>query len=219
MKPENKDNEFDSLVGDLDELAKSIDNTDEDIDDDAAAVGDEGAGGDDADAEIHAAASEDDDDKDGDDDGELVKSMKLIDENGEPVEAFDGAEILKAMMNENKELAGKQGLFAEQSKSAMTATMKAVLAQGKMLKSMKASIDAMSNLGRGRKSTIDLHEPGGDKPDGDEAQTISRQDLLQKAASARNAGRMTGIEVIRIEGYLNANSKVPDELLRKAVGE
>lgn len=213
------------LCGELDEqdvLSKAMADADE-ADDDQDEEDDrdgEGDGVKDEDADAEDAESEDegdgddeeDEDEDDENEGRLGKSYSLTTEDGEEIEAVDGTELVKSLLarletNENA------------TTEALQKAVKVIGQQGEMIKSLQGDIKKIGKQGRGRRAVLNVHE----KPDlakshaaADEGQqTMTPQEVMTKALSAQNEGRLTGMDVAIAESHLNRGSQIPDSLLSK----
>lgn len=174
------------------------------------------------DKKVMAAAGDGDaDDKGGKPDGDeddapmMGKSM-TVEIDGKQVEAIDGTELVKSLMGQVEQLGGKLTASEDKLAKALTETLGVVKSQGAVIKSLQDTVAKMATAGRGRKSAVVVHEPGTDltksQPAGSQ---MSGQEIMAKALSAQTAGRLTGIDVARVEGYLNQGAAVPADILSR----
>lgn len=204
---------FEALLEDLEQLQKAKPPAKED-DDKAIA---QAAGGDvDEDGTPDGADDlpelDDDDDEDEDEDdgegdmadedkkgqGKLAKAISLIDEGGDPVEAYDATEIVEDLQQRlAKAEANNQRL------------LDAMARQTQVLKSFGSRLGALENHGQPRKSVLSIHEkPSAVAP----ADAPTPQDILAKAEAAFTAGRLNAIQVSTIENAVGHGWPVPDHL-------
>jgi len=162
-----------------------------------------------------------DSDEDGSDDDILGKSMTVTLEDGTKMEAFDGGEMLKSLIAENKALAVRVDGADAQILKAMNVTVdaigtlqKAMTAQAKEISELKKSLDAIGDQGRGRKTLINVHEKtavGGNEG----TEGISGQDLLSKALSLQGDGKMNSSEVALVDTCVGRGELPPENLLKR----
>ncbi|MEY8688457.1 MAG: hypothetical protein AB9M53_01075 [Leptothrix sp. (in: b-proteobacteria)] len=147
------------------------------------------------------------------------KSMTVTTEEGEEVEAIDGTELVKGLMDQVQGFGAK--LEAAQSSEATLAkaleqTLTVVKGQGELIKSLQAQVGKLSDAGRGRKSSVTVHEPPTIAKSMDAgAATITPNELMAKCFAAQQAGRLTGLDVARAENYLNSGASVPADILSR----
>ena len=213
---------FDALLaelqGEVDTMAKAlppIDGDDEDEDDQA----DTGV----ADKKIARAAGEEPDgdesdpeggDGDGDEPKMMGKSMQAVRAivNGEEVDAVDGTELVKSLMGQVETL-GKQASGAEaRMAKALEQTLSVVKSQGTLIKALTEQVASLRNAGRGRKATVTLAEPPTMAKSMQQAPQSTPGELMTKALSAQSAGRITSLQVARVESYLNSGIALPADL-------
>lgn len=199
------DDNFASLLSDLDALAKSLPTLD-----DVQA--------------IHGAADNDDDpdndgdadgDKDGDGDGKpMAKSMRVMGVDGVEIEAFDGGELIKSLIDQQT----KQG---DQMTKAMTGIVGHLGRQDALMKSLIEQVAALSGQGRGRKSALTVHDRGAGAETTPLAkggqQELTCADVLAKASSmfAVGKGGFTAMDISRIEARLNRGEAAPADLVAR----
>lgn len=198
---------FEALVDELalGDLAKAI-----------PAAADEGAGEDDA---AIAAAAADGDAADGDDDDNTEakpfgKSFKVTLEDGTEVEALDGADLVKSLVdrvetNETTTLAALKSL-ADVVKPALD-----------LVKSLRAEVAALSNSGKGRKAVIAIVEKPASAVElaaaAAEPAGMTGEAFMAKAMQLSASGALTGREVAIAESHINMGEQPPVEIVRKVV--
>lgn len=149
-------------------------------------------------------------------DRRLGKSMTLKDDKGRKVQAFDGLPLLKSVLAATRRL-GAGHVTLEKNQEGIGKVLKAVTQQNKALTegylALKKSVDALADVGRGRKSALvtviggDTQGKGGLKP----------QEFLAKAQTANRAGKITALDVSLCENYINRGTTPPAELVTKVL--
>lgn len=182
------------------------------------------------DEKIQAAAAEGEEDHeepDGDEDEEgpgdgdgdemparpMAKSMTAV-IDGQEQEVIDGTELVKSLMEQVEQLGGKLSNSEATLQKALTETLSVVKAQGELIKSLSTKVSALSSAGRGRKSSVTVHE----RPAGATAPAPAAHapgDVMAKSLAAQAAGKLTLGEVARVESYLNMGLPVPAEILQR----
>ena len=221
---------FTALLEDLENLqkAKPLPN-DEGDDKIAAAAGDEAAQK--AAAQTQDAAKEEKDEKgekeeegeeeeeEGEEEGErpFGKSFSVTLENGAVVEAYDATEILKSFDVRLSEMdLLKADIAALKAREIPTSedVQRVLAAQTDLIKSLQSQVAALAAEGRGRKSTLNVHEKpaptGHQRPD-----TPSGEELLTKAMVAQRQGRLTSLDVARLESYLGRGLTAPADIISR----
>ena len=218
---------FDALLAELqsevDTLAKAMPPVDGDGDgDDDADASDTSA----ADKRIRAAAGGEPDGDEGDPDGGdgdgdepevMGKSLPAVRAivDGVEVEAVDGTELVKSLMTQ-VDVLGKQATGAEQRMAkALEQTLGVVKSQGTLIKSLTEQVAALRSAGRGRKAVVSVQDPPAMTKSiaGDSATARKPGELMAKALSAQASGRLTSVDVARVEGYVQAGQPLPASLL------
>ena len=153
-----------------------------------------------ADEKIADAAGDDKDDPEA-----IMKSFAVTLADGTEAEAYDATAVLKAMgatlaatREDNKRLTGQMEAMAK----AMTTLTNTVASQATMLKSL-------GSQPAGRRSVAQDTTPP--------PQALNRQDVLAKAMTAMQAGKIGSLEVSSIETRLNKGLALTPELAR-AIG-
>ena len=211
---------FQGLVDDLKSvgeetttLAKAVEEKGEAIAKQAA--DEKGEGADKDDAEIAANAAEADAAKakeEGEGEGEqMAKSYTLTLEDGTTVEAVDGGELVKSLINrlERNEA---------ETKEALGTAVTVIKGQGELLKSMAAQIDMLSGQARPRKAVLNVTEkpaPAADLAKSEApTNTINSEELMAKAMTAQAAGRVTGHDIAVAEQMIQMGQQPSDGFLR-----
>lgn len=206
---------FEKLVEEIEIMAKAIpSNTGKDDKKIRAAADDEDKDDDiDLDEELNDKDKFDDEDEDElddidkDDEGKgMTKSLQLKLEDGSVIEAEDGTELVKALINR---VENNESLLAK----ALEGTVKLVKSQGEMIKSLEDKVAKLSGQGRGRKTTLSIVEKQLATMTKSDPEGISTHDFMTKALVAQADGRITGMEVARAESYINKGIPVPQEIV------
>lgn len=140
----------------------------------------------------------------------MAKSMTI---DGEEVQVLDGEEFLKSL----SDLGGRLTTHEQMLVKALEATNGALKQQNELIKSLTDQVNSLSNQGRGRKTVLAVHE----KKDPvttlakSEPQGMTGGEIMAKALSLQSAGKLTGLEVSRVENHLNAGLGVPADVLAK----
>jgi hypothetical protein len=202
------------LCGDLDEhdvLAKSDAGNEEPEDDEEDRDGD----GDGVEDEGSEVVGDDDDDEGDDDEEDLGKSLSVTLENGETIEAVDGTDLVKSLIDriETNETA---------TTDALQKAVKVISGQSQMIKSLKADVAKLGNRGRGRRTVVNVH----DKPDltkshaADEGPApMTPNEVMAKAMTGQKEGRLTGTDIAVAEAHLNRGSQIPEHLLARILNQ
>lgn len=216
---------FEQLLSELETMSKALpDDAAGEDDKKIQAAATEGTGGDignegDLDADVDDGHEEDglDIETEGDDfeeaansdsDG-MTKSFRFTLENGEVVEAEDGTDLVKSLMeriNNNEASLTK----------ALETTVSLIKSQGNMIKSLEGKVAKLSGQGRGRKAVVSIVEkqsPALIKSQQEEGMTAN--EFMTKALAAQAAGHITGNDVARAEAYLNKGMQVPSDIVTK----
>jgi hypothetical protein len=205
---------YEELLADLDLMAKASPPASN-----PAAGGDQGGDAidDDEDQDQDGDGDGQDQDQDGDGqdqdqdgDGEMFgKSMTMLDEDGNQIEAFDGTAMVKSLVAR---------LDANESNmtAALTKAIEVMGNQDKMIKSLADQVKTLGSAGRGRRTVVSMHDsasmakalPVADKlPTG--------LDMMAKALTAQKEGRLTSVDVAVAEGYLQKGMPIPENIVRR----
>jgi len=182
------------------------------------------------DEKIQAAAEDGDPDMDGDDANdvtgdEIVEDADEVEEEDEPmgksftmklddgteVEAVDGTALVKSLMARVENSEG-------QMVKAMESAVGLIKSQGDMIKSLQSRVSKLSDSGRGRKTVVSINEKktASDlRKSQEEEEGITGQQFMAKAMSAQAAGKITGVDVARIESYLNRGLQLPADIVAR----
>lgn len=212
--------QFEQLLGELqadnEAMAKALPADDGKDDKKIQAAAGEG-GGDGGGA--GAANPDDDEENENENATPMGKAMTLTDEHGNPVEAFDGTELVKSLLEEVGALKGQVGTQETTMAKALESTLGVVKSQGALIKSLIARVDALSGQGRGRKTVLAVTEKvvatGLAKSQPEEG--LTPQEFLAKSEAAFNAGRITGLEFTTVDVSLRSNVAIDQSLISKVL--
>lgn len=213
---------FEKLLEELDAiqtLAKS-DPVDADDGDDAGIAeaaaegedGDEGYAEPDGDEGIEGEG-------DGDGDEGMAKSFSLKLEDGTEVDAIDGTELVKSLIDrfdaQEDTLSKALGGIVDLIKSN-TETMRS---QAALIKSLQGDVKRLGGEGRGRKTVVSVAEkPVAETLAKSEPEGMNANEFMAKALSAQQAGKITGLDVSVAETSLNKGLPVPTSIVRRVLG-
>lgn len=205
--------ELNALGEETETMSKAMSDADgaDDSDEKIQGAAADGGDGDDEGADAGAADGGEGGDGDGDgddDDGDeqMGKSFMLQLEDGSEVEAFDGTEMLKSLQAQLK-------ANDERSSQALEQAVGLVRKQGDMLKSLQEKVASLQNAGRGRKAVVSVADAG--KEPLKKSEDMPANEFMAKALTAQKEGRITGLDVSRMESYLNKGLALPQDLVDK----
>lgn len=165
----------------------------------AAADGDANENPEDADEEA----------KEGEDDKPMAKSLTI---DGEDVEVIDGEMIVKSLKDVGDRMTATEQVLAK----ALGSVTALVNQQNDMIKSLNQQVEKLAGQGRGRKTVLAIHEK--QEPATlakSEPQGIPVGEVMAKSLAAQAAGKLTGLEVARVEQHVNLGLAVPADILAK----
>lgn len=147
--------------------------------------------------------------EEGADDKPMAKSLTI---DGEAVEVIDGEQILKSLNDMGGRMTATEQVLAKALGSMTTALGQ----QNDLIKSLSDRVEKLSGQGRGRKTVLAIHE----KQDPStlaksEPKGLSGGEIMAKSLAAQANGKLTGLEVARVEQHLNLGLAVPTDILAK----
>lgn len=190
--------------------------------DDAGADADEGAAGHaepDGDEGAGAGAG------DGDGDETMGKSFRFTLENGEEVEAVDGTEMVKSLIARFDAFGADAVQKEESMTKALGVAVDLIKSQGDLIKSQGEAIGSLQNEvkrlaseGRGRKTVVSVAEkPAAGTMAKSEPAGVSGDEFMAKCLAAQAAGRITGLDVAKAEGFLLKGLAVPADIVKRVL--
>lgn len=205
--------DFDALLSELDTLAKAQPTLD-DVKAIQGAAGEGGDGDDDNDPDDDGDGAGD---NDGDGDGQpMAKSFRVMGAGGEEIEAFDGGELIKSLMTQQ----AQQG---EQMTKALTGVVSHIRRQDELLKSLIEKVTALGVQGRGRKSSVTVHDRAAADPlakgGQQQAQTLTCDQVLAKAFALYQAGKggFTSLDIAGLEARRNRGEPAPASMVERVL--
>jgi hypothetical protein len=197
---------FETLLGELETMTKALP---------AADVAD--------DKKIQAAADgngEDDENKDGKAaGGEMTKSLQVTLADGTVIEAEDGTELVKSLMDQ----VGKQEDMMVKALGGTLNIVKAqgeqLKAQGELIKSLQSKVEAMGSQGAGRKSIVDVHQQVSTlaKSLGQQDKGPTPQEFLAKSHAAFDAKKINGQELAMVDAAIRYGQPVEQGIVAKVM--
>ena len=193
---------FENLISDLEELAalrKAHSEPD----------GDEGLDND----------NDGDDDSDKDGDETLGKSMSVTLDNGEQIDAVDGTELVKSLVNRLDTADASHAEKFELMQKSMGMAVDMIKSQETEIAKLRDLVKSFGNSGAGRKTTVSIAEkPEIGQMQKSEAKGMSGHEFLAKAEGAMKAGRITGLELSIAEASLNRGAPVREDIVNRVIG-
>ena len=205
--------EFDKLLAELDELSLAKSQTGQmemfgKADKPSAQKGDEDEDDDDA---WDKFAEDEDEDDDDENEKPMGKSFSVTLPGGEEVEALDGTLLVKALRDDLLSSQGEVRTSLNQIGEVLQRTTAMLKSLASDNAALRAEVDSLATAGRGRKSSLSVHEKPATAVAPAQA-APSRKEILAKAMDAMNAGRISGYEVALAEGCLNRGQALPEAL-------
>lgn len=134
------------------------------------------------------------------------KSYRVALVDGGAIDAVDGRAVIRRLSAQLRKTQAALNQIAEAMRYSTT-VLKSLRADNAALKQQVA---ALRKAGRGRRSVLSVH----DKPAaGFNAAPPSPRELMAKALAAHRAGRITSVDVARVEAYLGRGASIPEPLL------
>lgn len=197
---------FEALLGELEIMTKALPAADEAIE---------------GDKKIAAAAGDGDEDEDDELEGEgkpMAKSFKVTLADGTEVEAEDGTELVKSMI---ERVEGNEETMAK----ALGSAVNLIKAQGvqiasavALVKSLQSKVAELSSEGRGRKTVVSVHEkPAPAELAKSDPQGMSGQEFMAKANAAFDGGKISGKDLTIIDVALRSNVALDNALISKVL--
>lgn len=206
--------ELDTLQSGQEELTKAISADDgEDDKNIQAAASDDGDG----DADNQGGMPDGDEDDEGEEKEMVAKSFLVKLDDGTEIEAQDGTELVKSLINRMENSEGTM-------QKAMGSMLTLIKGQSDMIKSLSDKVAKLSNEGRGRKAVLTVTEkPSATAHTETMAKSIGTGDgitpdaFFAKAFEAQKAGRVTGTEIAIAETCLNKNQPIPQHIVARVM--
>jgi hypothetical protein len=215
--------QFEQLLGELqaenEALTKAL--PADDSKDDKKIQAAAGEGGGEGDGEGEGEGEEGEGEGEGEDATPFGKSLSLTDAEGNAVDAIDGTELVKSLMEDIGALKGKVGEHESTMAKALESTLGLVKTQTALIKSLTARVDELAGKGRGRKTVLAVSEKvaAGAAPlaKSQAEEGLTAQEFLAKSDAAFSAGRITGLEFTTIDVSLRSNVAIDTALVSKVL--
>jgi hypothetical protein len=161
-------------------------------------------------------------DGDGDEEGDdtMGKSMTVRDADGTEHQAVDATDLIKSLLERADKSDETNGAllksFASFAKSANT-TMKQ---QGDFIKSLAVQVKTLGGQGRGRRAVVMGTELPGTATDlvKSKDESMTHADFMLKANSAYDNGKISGVELGKIDVSLRTKEPIDKTLIAKVIG-
>lgn len=215
---------FDKLLAELDGLATEAETmrkalpADDGKDDEAiqAAAGEGGAGDGEGEPAGEGEGEGDENEEGKDTAPPFGKSMTLLDAEGKQVEAVDGTELVKSLMDQVSALQATVGAQEGVVLKSLESTLSLVKSQGELIKSLGDQVKKLGAAGRGRQAVLSVAEkPSAGVMAKSAPAGMSGQEVLAKALQAQRVGKITGLEVSRLENAINAGIAPQADILSR----
>lgn len=141
----------------------------------------------------------------------MAKSMTV---DGEEYEVVDAEQLIKSLQDLTGRVETNEGVLAK----ALESTLGTIKAQGEMIKSLSAKIDKLGGQGRGRKTVLavtEKPEPAGTMAKSMQPEAPKPGEILAKALSAQQAGKLTAHDVSRCEIAFQSGVAFPADVLAR----
>jgi hypothetical protein len=139
------------------------------------------------------------------------KSFEFTDAAGAKHEAVDATDLVKSLI-------GRLDTSDEVLAKALTSMAGSMKAQGDLIKSLSAQVQALSSQGRGRKAMLSVVEKpsvGDTMAKSQAAEGISPEQFFAKANAAFDAGKISGKELNVVSVSLRGNHPIEPGLIQK----
>lgn len=201
MTIENKEpSSFDALMSEMGVLAKAMPEVAPELTDEEKAAKAQ------ADAAALEAAGKE----------PMTKSLQVTLADGSVVEAEDGTELVKSLMDQVSGLEGVMAKALGQAVGLIKKQGEQLAATGDLVKSLQSKVAELSGEGRGRKTMLSIVE----KPNQlakSEPQGMTPQDFMVKANTAFSGGKITGQELTVIDVSIRQGQAIDTGLVSKVM--
>lgn len=138
------------------------------------------------------------------------KSFEFTDAAGATHEAVDATDLVKSLI-------GRLDTSEEVLAKALTSMAGSMKAQGDLIKSLTAQVQALSSQGRGRKAMLSVVEKPavGDTMAKSQPDSITPEQFFAKANAAFDAGKISGKELNVVSVSLRGNHPIEPGLIQK----
>jgi hypothetical protein len=202
---------FAKLLGDLEALQKSLPTGDEDDEKIKGAAAD----GEQLSAEADVIDGEPGEGDPAADEGkgeEMAKSFQFELEDGTHIDAVDGTQLVKSLMDRLEKTEAD-------ATSAVEQVVEVLKGQDTLIKSLQADVKRLSGEGRGRKAVVSVSEkPAIGTMQKSEPAGVSEQEFMAKALTAQAAGRISALDVSVCENSFAKGLKAPADIVARVLG-
>jgi len=209
--------EFDTLMEELETLQKAYGDdkiaaaADEDDDEQHPEPDADNSGG----PSDHDEDNADEDDEDEDDGFEpIAKSFRFELDNGQTVDAIDATELVKSLKGRLDETETLLAKAIEERDTVNGRVLGLLKSQSAEIAGLKAQLAKLSSEGRGRKAVVNVHESAEPMA---KAQNLAPNELMAKAKSAFEDGRISGREYVEVDASLRMK-QIPNSAILAKLG-
>lgn len=153
--------------------------------------------------------------------GELMgKSLgKVTLETGEEVEAVDGTELVKSLIDRVEQLGSKQTATEGQILKALEGCLSLIKSQSELIKSLQTGYNNLRGEGRGRKTVLNVAEKpaAGTQLAKSETPGITAEEFLAKSHAAFDAGKISGLDLTTIDVSLRQGNPIDASIIQKVL--
>lgn len=206
---------FAGLVDDLKGVSADTETMAKSIEDKGGAV-EGGADEDDKEiAEAAAAADADKDKGDADKGDGMAKSFQITLEDGTVIDAVDGADMIKSLVERVERNEGE-------TKAVLESAVGVIKEQGALIKSLADQVKGLAGSPVRRKAVLAITEKPGAVADlaksDTSAGTISSDELMAKSLGAQVAGRVTSLQIAVAEQQIQRGEQPDPAFVRAVIG-
>lgn len=141
----------------------------------------------------------------------MAKSMTV---DGEEFQVVEVDQLIKSLTDLTGRVETNEGVLAK----ALETTLGTIKTQGEMIKSLNAKVEKLAGQGRGRKTVLAISEkpePGATLAKSHQPEAPKPGEVLAKALSAQQAGRITAHDVSRCEIAFQSGVAMPADVLAR----
>lgn len=157
---------------------------------------------------------------DGDEGQPLGKSLGAVTlEDGTQVEAVDGTELVKSLMDQVEQFGQKQTASESQMAKALESCVTLIKGQGDLIKSLNDKVARLSGEGRGRKTVLNVSEKpaAGTQLAKSEPTGLTGAEFMAKSHAAFDAKKITGVELTTIDVCLRSGTAIDPSVIQKVL--
>lgn len=201
MTVENKEpGAFDALMGEMGMLAKAMPEVAPELTDEEKAEKAQAEA-----AALEAAGKQ-----------PMAKSMQVTLADGSVVEAEDGTELVKSLMDQVSGLEGVMAKALGQAVGLIKRQGEQLATTGELVKSLQTKVAELSGEGRGRKTMVTVIDKPGQLAKS-ETPGMTAPEFMAKSHAAFNAGKINGTELTIIDVSLREGQLPSAGLISKVM--